>query len=299
MPASARASRKFPSRSRKKCRTTSASVAMTITPTSTRSARVVEPAAAGEAQQERDHRDAPRRPPGGRRRSRSVGASTWANTGSTSRPNPVTTISRPLRLSGRRRQATRPQPTNAPPTSRKRARKPATGSSAKTIDDERDELGGHGRRPQRGPEEPARASGRRSVAERRRSGGGASPSSRNRSRPSCGDSTPASAITATPAAISCPQITARRRRSRPRTSRPWRACDAPTSAPQISMSVLAETDDAVVAPARSHSRWKAGRGTFSPLRGSAIEPVITTVLPASGASEDDLGRQVLLAARRG
>ena len=60
------------------------------------------------------------------------------------------------------------------------------------------------------------------------------------------------------------------------------------------MSVLAETDEAVVAPARSHRRWKTGRGTFSPLRGSAIEPVTTTVLPASGAPDDDLRRQVLL-----
>src|ERR671914_677660 len=31
-------------------------------------------------------------------------------------------------------------------------------------------------------------------------------------------------------------------------------------------------------------RWNAGRPTFSPLRGSEIVPVITTVLPASGAS---------------
>ena len=60
------------------------------------------------------------------------------------------------------------------------------------------------------------------------------------------------------------------------------------------MSVLAETDEAVVAPARSHSRWNAGRGTFSPLRGSAIVPVMTTVLPASGASEATSRREVLL-----
>ena len=59
---------------------------------------------------------------------------------------------------------------------------------------------------------------------------------------------------------------------------------APTFSPQISRSVLAETDDAAVAPARSASRWKVGRGIFSPLRGSAIVPVMTTVLPASGAS---------------
>ena len=59
--------------------------------------------------------------------------------------------------------------------------------------------------------------------------------------------------------------------------------------------MFAETDEAVVAPARSHSRWNAGRGTFSPLRGSAIEPVTTTVLPASGAPETTSRRQVLLA----
>ena len=64
---------------------------------------------------------------------------------------------------------------------------------------------------------------------------------------------------------------------------------APTFSPQISMSVLAETEDAVVAPARSQSRWNAGRGTFSPLRGSAIVPVMTTVLPASGASAATCG----------
>ena len=52
---------------------------------------------------------------------------------------------------------------------------------------------------------------------------------------------------------------------------------APTSAPVMSMSVLPETDDAVVAPARSQSRWKVGRGIFSPLRGSEIVPVMTTV----------------------
>src|SRR3954465_2479905 len=50
------------------------------------------------------------------------------------------------------------------------------------------------------------------------------------------------------------------------------------------MSVLAETEGAVVAPAFSHRRWNVGRGIFSPLRGSAIVPVMTTVLPASGAS---------------
>ena len=55
------------------------------------------------------------------------------------------------------------------------------------------------------------------------------------------------------------------------------------------MSVLAETEEAVVAPAFSHRRWKTGRGTFSPERGSAIEPVMTTVLPASGASEATTG----------
>ena len=70
---------------------------------------------------------------------------------------------------------------------------------------------------------------------------------------------------------------------------------APTSAPQISMSVLAETEDAVVAPAFSHRRWNVGRGIFSPLRGSEIVPVMTTVLPASGASDGDLRRQVLVA----
>ena len=58
--------------------------------------------------------------------------------------------------------------------------------------------------------------------------------------------------------------------------------------------MLAETDDAVVAPARSHRRWNAGRGIFSPLRGSAIEPVMTTVLPASGASAATSGGQVLV-----
>ena len=42
---------------------------------------------------------------------------------------------------------------------------------------------------------------------------------------------------------------------------------APTSAPVISMSVLAETELAVVAPARSARRWKTGRGTFSPCAG--------------------------------
>ena len=52
---------------------------------------------------------------------------------------------------------------------------------------------------------------------------------------------------------------------------------------------MAETEEAVVAPARSHSRWNVGRGIFSPLRGSAIVPVMTTVLPASGASEATSG----------
>ena len=53
--------------------------------------------------------------------------------------------------------------------------------------------------------------------------------------------------------------------------------------------MLAETEEAVVAPARSPSRWNAGRGTFSPLRGSAIEPVMTTVLPARGAPQATTG----------
>ena len=47
---------------------------------------------------------------------------------------------------------------------------------------------------------------------------------------------------------------------------------------------MAETEEAVVAPARSHRRWNTGRATFSPLRGSAIAPVTTTVWPAGGAS---------------
>ena len=53
--------------------------------------------------------------------------------------------------------------------------------------------------------------------------------------------------------------------------------------------MLADTDEAVVAPARSQSRWKTGRATFSPLRGSAIAPVTTTVLPASGAPDTTSG----------
>src|SRR6476469_1354587 len=91
-----------------------------------------------------------------------------------------------------------------------------------------------------------------------------------------------------PAAISCCQIS------------PWSttwtpsfsalvSLAAPTSAPVISRSVFAETDVAVVAPAFSHSRWKVGRGTFSPERGSLIAPVTTTVLPASGASDATTG----------
>jgi hypothetical protein len=43
---------------------------------------------------------------------------------------------------------------------------------------------------------------------------------------------------------------------------------APTPAPVMSRSVLAETEDAVAAPALSQRRWKVGRGTFSPERGS-------------------------------
>ena len=49
------------------------------------------------------------------------GSSSW-KIGSISRPNPVATISSPLRLSGLRRQAINPQAVNAPPIRRKTIR---------------------------------------------------------------------------------------------------------------------------------------------------------------------------------
>jgi hypothetical protein len=64
---------------------------------------------------------------------------------------------------------------------------------------------------------------------------------------------------------------------------------ASTSAPVMSMSVLVETEDALVAPAFSYMRWEVGAGTFSLDRGPVIKPVITTVLPASGASDATTG----------
>ena len=93
---------------------------------------------------------------------------------------------------------------------------------------------------------------------------------------------------ATPASISCFQTSAWSTTSTPSFSA-FAVLLAPTFSPVMSRSVLAETEDAVVAPARSHRRWNAGRGTFSPLRGSAIVPVTTTVLPASGASAATCG----------
>ena len=47
-----------------------------------------------------------------------VGESTWPSTGQTKSPKPVAVMSMPTRLSGRRRQATRPQAANEPPTAR-------------------------------------------------------------------------------------------------------------------------------------------------------------------------------------
>ena len=52
------------------------------------------------------------------------------HTGSTSSPSPVATISGPLRLSGRRRQAIRPHAAECPADERKTTRVPGTGSSA-------------------------------------------------------------------------------------------------------------------------------------------------------------------------
>ena len=60
---------------------------------------------------------------------RNAGASNWAKSGSIIRPKPVATISRPLRLSGRRRHAIRPHAANVPPVRRKTTRYPGTGSS--------------------------------------------------------------------------------------------------------------------------------------------------------------------------
>ena len=53
---------------------------------------------------------------------RTEAGSSWTNTGSTSSPSPVATMSSPLRLSGRRCQAIRPHAANTPPTRRKTAR---------------------------------------------------------------------------------------------------------------------------------------------------------------------------------
>ena len=84
------------------------------------------------------------------------------------------------------------------------------------------------------------------------------------------------------------------RRPRPRASRPWSACSRRRRRREISMSVLADTDEAVVAPACSHSRWNAGRATFSPLRGSAIAPVIDDGLARPAARRRRPRREVLV-----
>ena len=85
------------------------------------------------------------------------------------------------------------------------------------------------------------------------------------------------------------------RRPRRRASRPWRSCSRRRRRRRSAGRCWPTPTRRSLAPACSHSRWKAGRGTFSPLRGSAIVPVMTTVLPASGASAATSRRQVLLA----
>ena len=85
----------------------------TIAPTSTRSAVRLEPPAAHEGQQERDHRDGPESSRTSLN-SWTVGDSNPARSGPTNSPKPVATIQGPLRLSGRRRQAISPHPANAP-----------------------------------------------------------------------------------------------------------------------------------------------------------------------------------------
>jgi hypothetical protein len=54
-------------------------------------------------------------------------ASIWASSGLARKPNPVAVMRRPLRLSGRRRQAMSPHAANEPPTSRKTTCAPSTG----------------------------------------------------------------------------------------------------------------------------------------------------------------------------
>ena len=60
-------------------------------------------------------------------------ASICLSSSETSSPKPVAVISGPLRLSGRRRHATRPNAANDPPTRRYTTSAPATGSSPKMI----------------------------------------------------------------------------------------------------------------------------------------------------------------------
>ncbi len=182
MSASARASRKFPSRSRKKCRTTSANVPAAITPTSTRSARVASrpplvklSRSAIIAMAQASSRMSPKK--------RSVGESTCANTGSTSSPNPVEHHQQSAAAVGP------PAPRDQAAGDERAADEPEQGAEAGDRfvgeDDrrERDEFGRDGGRPQRRPEDrPVHRAGE-APQRRRRSGGGASPSPRNWSRP--------------------------------------------------------------------------------------------------------------------
>ena len=86
----------------------------------------LEPAAAEEGQQQRDDRDAPEVLEQVAELLK-VGESNPAKSGSTNSPKPVATISSPLRLSGRRRQAISPHPANAPPIAPTTARSFAAG----------------------------------------------------------------------------------------------------------------------------------------------------------------------------
>ena len=63
----------------------------------------------------------------------SVGESNCLSSGSTNSRKPVAVISRPLRLSGRRRHAIRPHATKAPPTRRKAMSGPSIGSSRNAV----------------------------------------------------------------------------------------------------------------------------------------------------------------------
>ena len=185
------------------------------------------------------------------------GESNWANTGSTSSPKPVATISGPLRLSGRRRQAISPQATNAPPTrrntiavardrlARRRRSTTSTTSSAATVD-----------RPQRDPERGAPRRAREAPQARRCSGCRARPSRRR---------SPAS--TARP--YSRRALRPRRRRSaaarsrpgrrpRRRASRPWRSCSRRRRRRRSACRCWPTPTRRSSRPARSHRRWNVG-----------------------------------------